>query len=240
MIKLKHLRAGLFILLLATIGNVHARFVSVDPVKPDTSNGQNFNRYHYGNNNPYKFTDPDGRQTIPLEHRIGTNDPGITQTFLHHQGKVGSAVADFVPGVGDIKGAVDAYNNPTFGSIAAAGVGLLGPVGDLAGGLLKNADNVGTLFHYTDEAGARGIAETGQIRPDANGRVFLTTDQVSASEANNALFMGQGGTKGSHVVEVNLRQGASLTPGTQPNELIHQGTIRDARQADIKVRENDF
>jgi RHS repeat-associated protein len=38
------------------------RFLSVDPVTADSANGQNFNRYWYANNNPYKFTDPDGRQ----------------------------------------------------------------------------------------------------------------------------------------------------------------------------------
>ena len=41
---------------------VEARFVSVDPVLPDTATGQDFNRYHYANDNPYRFTDPDGRQ----------------------------------------------------------------------------------------------------------------------------------------------------------------------------------
>lgn len=38
-----------------------ARFVSVDPVQANPDNGQNFNRYYYVDNNPYKFTDPDGR-----------------------------------------------------------------------------------------------------------------------------------------------------------------------------------
>ena len=38
------------------------RFLSVDPVTADSINGGNFNRYWYGNNNPYKFVDPDGRQ----------------------------------------------------------------------------------------------------------------------------------------------------------------------------------
>lgn len=37
------------------------RFLSVDPVTADTVTGWNFNRYNYANNNPYKFTDPDGR-----------------------------------------------------------------------------------------------------------------------------------------------------------------------------------
>lgn len=37
------------------------RFLSVDPVTADSGTGANFNRYWYANNNPYRFTDPDGR-----------------------------------------------------------------------------------------------------------------------------------------------------------------------------------
>lgn len=37
------------------------RFLSVDPVTAYAKPGLNFNRYWYANNNPYKFTDPDGR-----------------------------------------------------------------------------------------------------------------------------------------------------------------------------------
>jgi RHS repeat-associated protein len=38
------------------------RFLSVDPVTADSNSGGNFNRYKYGANNPYRFTDPDGRR----------------------------------------------------------------------------------------------------------------------------------------------------------------------------------
>jgi RHS repeat-associated protein len=38
------------------------RFLSVDPVTANSTNGSNFNRYWYANNNPYRFTDPDGRR----------------------------------------------------------------------------------------------------------------------------------------------------------------------------------
>jgi len=41
---------------------IAGRFLSVDPVGPDPNTGANFNRYKYAANNPYKFTDPDGRQ----------------------------------------------------------------------------------------------------------------------------------------------------------------------------------
>lgn len=39
------------------------RFLSTDPVQSDANTGYLFNRYWYGNNNPYKFTDPDGRES---------------------------------------------------------------------------------------------------------------------------------------------------------------------------------
>lgn len=37
------------------------RFLSPDPVDVSGSDGGNFNRYWYANNNPYRFVDPDGR-----------------------------------------------------------------------------------------------------------------------------------------------------------------------------------
>jgi len=35
---------------------------SNDPVRANPNTGANFNRYAYANNNPYRFTDPDGRE----------------------------------------------------------------------------------------------------------------------------------------------------------------------------------
>lgn len=35
--------------------------MSVDPVTTNAKDGSFFGRYHYANNNPYKFVDPDGR-----------------------------------------------------------------------------------------------------------------------------------------------------------------------------------
>lgn len=55
--------AVLVILLIAASDSADARFLSVDPVKPNTNTGENFNRYHYANNNPYRYKDPDGRAT---------------------------------------------------------------------------------------------------------------------------------------------------------------------------------
>ncbi|MGF6418241.1 RHS repeat-associated protein [Stenotrophomonas sp. AN71] len=41
-------------------------FLSVDPVTAYEQPVGQFNRYRYANGNPYKFTDPDGRQAIPM------------------------------------------------------------------------------------------------------------------------------------------------------------------------------
>jgi len=68
----------------------------------------------------------------------------------------------------------------------------------------------------------------------------VTQDKVSASEASNALFMGRGGKKGTYRVEIQPIQGTNLSPGSQPNELIHNGSIRNGRQGSLEVKENDF
>ena len=47
------------------------RFMSNDPVGFIASHAVSFNRYAYGNNNPYRFYDPDGKFT-------SFNDSGIS------------------------------------------------------------------------------------------------------------------------------------------------------------------
>lgn len=56
--------AALSVALVIASGAAEARWLSVDPVKAEPNSGQNFNRYKYANNNPYSFTDPDGRRDI--------------------------------------------------------------------------------------------------------------------------------------------------------------------------------
>lgn len=43
---------------------VIGRFMGVDPAAFTEKNIHSFNRYNYGNNNPYKYIDPDGREPL--------------------------------------------------------------------------------------------------------------------------------------------------------------------------------
>ena len=59
------------------------RFLSVDPVTADGNTGSNFNRYWYANNNPYKFTDPDGRIVVfALNNGATFSDQATTMAYL--------------------------------------------------------------------------------------------------------------------------------------------------------------
>lgn len=115
------------------------RFLSADPMAVDVNTGWNANRYAYVSNNPYKFTDPDGRVQAMAYRQLWNNiksDPaGAAKT-------AGSVVADFTPVVGDIKGGVEAYQNPTAANVAAAVIGLIPMVGDTAAKVIKGADKI--------------------------------------------------------------------------------------------------
>lgn len=58
------------------------RFLSVDPVTADGNTGGNFNRYWYANNNPYKFTDPDGRFVLQAGGAAGGAVIGVIATAV--------------------------------------------------------------------------------------------------------------------------------------------------------------
>jgi RHS repeat-associated protein len=42
------------------------RFIGMDPKAPDAQNLYSFNRFAYGNDNPYRYVDPDGRNAVAI------------------------------------------------------------------------------------------------------------------------------------------------------------------------------
>jgi RHS repeat-associated protein len=121
------------------------RFLSIDPIAVRLI-GDNFNRYAYAFNSPYKFTDPDGRDggNFYTDKNLKLAQPSDEGVGL---------VADFLPIIGDVKGFVDAYNDPTPANVLSAVIGLAGPVGDLFGKVVKRADNIADVVAETDKFG---------------------------------------------------------------------------------------
>ena len=65
---------------------VTGRLLSIDPEAINSINGANFNRYWYANSNPYRYVDPDGRQSCSdaclrmraASDRVGGGIEGMT------------------------------------------------------------------------------------------------------------------------------------------------------------------
>jgi hypothetical protein len=93
-----------------------------------------------------------------------------------------------------------------------------------------------TLQHYTDAAGFQAIQKDQLILADSKGRVFLTPNEYSQSDAFNILFIGNPAYKGkgSHVFKLKIKSGVSMKVNpANANEVIVDGTLRFGRHADV-------
>ncbi|WP_422506603.1 RHS repeat domain-containing protein [Stenotrophomonas sp. GZD-301] len=135
-------------------------FLSVDPVTAyDQPVGQ-FNRYRYANSNPYKFTDPDGRQAL------GAPRDFYNPVTAEQARQILPVVADFTPVLGDVKGIVEAIQAPTAANIAGAAIGLVPLAGDAGKAVLKHGDEAAQL--------GKMLASEQQMGELASGAVKVT------------------------------------------------------------------
>lgn len=76
---------------------VVGRFLSVDPAAAEPDNQFAFNRYAYGNNNPYRFADPDGESSRVIvntkEHTVVVKVPVVFSNYIIGGGRVSRAMA---------------------------------------------------------------------------------------------------------------------------------------------------
>nr|WP_323134523.1 RHS repeat-associated core domain-containing protein [Xanthomonas campestris] len=110
------------------------RFLSVDPVAADSVTAVNFNRYWYANNNPYRFTDPDGRQSRDFEYISRTSGTYLKTPPRSEQDWLGPAIGVGLATIVAAPVAAEAYlvaaTNPaavaTVSNVAAEFAGITG------------------------------------------------------------------------------------------------------------------
>lgn len=212
------------------------RFLSVDPVGPLEDPIQHFGRYHYANNNPYRYIDPDGRFGVsagymnPYAHTPQARQAqanAIVDSTIRSAGNV----ADFVPVVGDIKAGVEAIQNPSAVTITAAVVGLVPGLGDAAAKGIKAGGNIteGAARSGTDFV----VTPSGVAIPIPNGAVGpAATINKGGNEAGFEYTGGSGGkgmesrVDGVRIMDANQHQGARAVYMNQGKQTVDPASGR--------------
>ena len=122
---------------------VLARFLSPDPYVQAPDFTQSFNRYAYGWNNPFKYTDPSGN-SIVAAILIGGGINLVTQILAGNVSSVQDAFLAF--GIGGLSGLAgagvgQAVSSALGGSIGAIGGALSGAAGGGVGSLVGGSGN---------------------------------------------------------------------------------------------------
>jgi RHS repeat-associated protein len=125
---------------------VIGRFMSPDPVQFVETNIHSFNRYAYADNNPFKFTDPDGRSPLSIAVRELLRQSGGGYAL----GVAADAVSQFAAW-GDVDMKLAATSNA---AIAGGAAGLLNGVFTATSPLARSAEAAKDFFQgtrYTDK-----------------------------------------------------------------------------------------
>ena len=187
-----------------------ARFLSVDPVTTDANAGQRFSRYEYGNNNPYRYKDPDGRlANFVFGAIIGG---GIEVGFQLANGGIGDWTAVGVAaGVGAVTGGVGgvmAKMATTGAASTAQAVAATAAAGGLAAATGKNVEAASKGESATSSevavsaaAAAVGSAIGGKLATKsiaAAEKAAASSDNVVSGVGKNTLdAIRHGGASGS-------------------------------------------
>lgn len=160
------------------------RFLSVDPAGINPSTGENLNRYWYANDNPYRYTDPDGRETGIAFHSEFVMMGAQPQTYQAPGDWVGPALKaafGLMPFIGAGVNAAEAAQHPTAGNMAGVVLGVV-PVGRVLEEGAKAAKDAGAGAAFVERAKnvAKGIPES---RLGPSGKPMVHTVEHSTRKA---------------------------------------------------------
>ncbi len=191
------------------------RFLSVDPVTADGSTGSNFNRYWYANNNPYKFTDPDGRLPLVLIPIGG----GIAGGVINIGAQMAKAKGSFTERLSQV-------NWKQVGVATGAGV-----LGGSAGAVASTAATTGGVIAANAVAGAAIGATAAHASAAVEGQTASTGDVVKGAAIGGVLS----GTAGAAAAAPGAAGRAASSSMTQTEKAatgnLVQGVANTTRSA---------
>ena len=166
---------------------VAGRFLSVDPVTTDAATGSSFNRYVYGNNNPYRFKDPDGRAAVGITFERYQVDTGLGFKLpLGHAGVLtiddkSGRTSYFEFGRYDPKGAsvIGAKLPQNEGNVRKVDV----PDAKIGKDGQPTKESVQKIYNYLSKNVGHGAKVSADYRADADAK---KTEDFAKGVANNA------------------------------------------------------
>jgi RHS repeat-associated protein len=216
------------------------RFLSVDPQEADPSDLHSLNRYAYGNNNPYRYVDPDGRTVVDVGFlavdavKLGVaiyTGTGVGSAAVN-LGLSAAGVLSPVPGVGQVLKGLRVAGKVVDGAKAADRVmearGAESGVADEAGGA-KGTDSKGNTNPYAgpvtepvvvvDQKGNAIPVDKGQqVKTSPNGDYQQV---IGADGKPTGDRMDRGGHKGQKDPRAQAphghRPGVTTTPDRNPH-----------------------
>ncbi len=205
---------------------IAGRFLSVDPV---AASPESFNRYWYANNNPYRFTDPDGRFVQALwgapvgaiidiaAQKISNPDQSINWKSVGVSAAVGAVSGGVasVARVAAIRGTVTVGQAIAATAATNAAVGAAGSAADSAvngepisaGKMAVAAATNGSLSLAAGLAGAKGVlaekmASGSPTSPQGIGdHILRTTQSAGGSSASTSAVQGAA-SAGGRIVDI--------------------------------------
>ena len=194
------------------------RFMGIDPVGVDESNVHSHNRYAYGNNNPYKFTDPNGNS--PIDIVFLAVDIGRLGVAAYNGESLGGAAIDVAISAASVFSPV-----PGMGEVYKAGRAAEKAVEVINGSektfITYTKRNIETGEVYTGRTSGFGTPEEILSKRDAshhmNEKGFGTAklDQVGSKDAirgrEQQMIEANGGAKSTGGTSGNAINGISAT-----------------------------
>jgi len=183
------------------------RFLSVDPVTAYGDPVGAFNRYWYANSNPYKFTDPDGRQSKENCDEACQIREQYEKDFgrKSEQAKTARSVAEGASTAGDVAETIYIATLPV-----PVKVGLLGRVGKFFKNLVKPAGKIAPKVgsKILKQMGPRGWTQEAIDEAVTSGKQFKAINKATGNPATRY---------------VNPNTGQSVVVDNVTGDVIHVG-----------------